>query len=81
MAARLVGNTALLKPIADAGRLRTGWTIRTATDALFALSSLTVYEDLVRVRGWSQRQYERRIVEMTRAIVITDPEVPVRSSD
>ena len=72
MAARLEGSHAFLEPIEASGRLRAGWTIQTATDALFALTSLTTYDDLVRARGWAQADYEQRLVMMAKQLVLVD---------
>lgn len=60
----------VVKDVADAGRLAEGFTVRTATDVLFTLLGFTVYEDLVRGSGWTQKRYENFVVLASRQIVI-----------
>lgn len=57
--------------VETAGRLRPQWTTQTAADAIFALTSLTVYEDLVRERGWSPERYVDQLASIARHTFIT----------
>jgi len=71
MAGRVTDIRCTVQPVEAAGRLRPQWTTKTATDAIFALISLTVYEDLVRERGWSPRRYVDQLVSIARHTFIT----------
>ena len=64
MAGRINTIRGFVQPLADAGRLRPQWNAVTASDAIFALISLTVYEDLVKERGWSRRRYADHVVSI-----------------
>lgn len=44
-----------------AGGLGDGWDVQTATDWIWARTHLTQYAHLVSERGWSQREFARRI--------------------
>jgi AcrR family transcriptional regulator len=58
---------------ARAGRLREGWTVGQATDALWSFAAPRLYGDLVLERGWSQRRLEKLMVELAHVFI-----VPVR---
>jgi AcrR family transcriptional regulator len=58
---------------ARAGRLREGWTVGQATDALWSFAAPRLYGDLVLERGWSQGRLEKLMVELAHVFV-----VPVR---
>ena len=66
MADRLTAILGAVRPVAEAGLLCGEWDTDTASDAIFALTSLTVYEDLVRERGWPHRRYVARLVGIAR---------------
>jgi AcrR family transcriptional regulator len=71
MAGRLAGIRSAVQLVEAAGRLRPQWTTQTATDAIFALTSLTVYEDLVRDRGWPPDRYVDQLACIARHTFIT----------
>jgi AcrR family transcriptional regulator len=50
--------------------LRPGLDIDTATDLLWALSSIPLWEELVLQRGWSAERYEQHIAELLIAALI-----------
>jgi len=70
MTRRLASMKGAIQAVAGAGRLAPGWTVRAATDAVFALSSVTIYEDLVRARGWSARRYATFVRDSIQRLVI-----------
>jgi AcrR family transcriptional regulator len=83
MADRLTSIRRFVQPVEAAGRLRPQWTTRTATDAIFALISLTVYEDLVRERGWPPDRYVDQLASIARHTFVTPdddnhPRAPTR---
>ena len=71
MAGRLAGIRGAVQLVEAAGRLSPQWTTQTATDAIFALISLTVYEDLVRERGWPPDRYVDQLACIARHTFIT----------
>lgn len=74
MADRLTGIRRAVHRVETAGRLRPQWTTQTAADATFALISLTVYEDLVRERGWPPERYVNQLASIARHTFITPDE-------
>lgn len=52
--------------------LRPGLDAATATDLLWALTSIPLWEELVLQRGWSARRYERHVADLLIAALI-DP--------
>ena len=48
------------------GVLKTEWDVDTATDTLWAVASLQVWEQLVIDRGWSTEQYEQYLRQLLR---------------
>jgi TetR/AcrR family transcriptional regulator of autoinduction and epiphytic fitness len=68
---RLAGIRRGVRQVEAAGRLRPQWTTQTAADAIFALTSLTVYEDLVRERGWPPERYVNQLASIARRTFIT----------
>lgn len=44
--------------------LRAGLTIDTATDLLWALTSIALWEELVLQRGWSAKRYQQHVAEL-----------------
>ena len=61
-----------VQAVADAGRLAPGMTVKSATDIVYTLMGFTIYEDLVRERGWSQRRYEEFAVRAIRQAIVAD---------
>lgn len=54
---RLAGQGRFVKMLADRGALRPGLSAEVATDLLWTLSSLAVYDLLVLDRGWTDERY------------------------
>lgn len=52
--------------------LRPGLDVETATDLLWALTSIPLWEELVLQRGWSAKRYERHVADLLIAALI-DP--------
>jgi AcrR family transcriptional regulator len=73
---RLDAMREVVKGVADVGALREGWTVRTAADVVFALHGPTLYEDLVRERGWSQKRYADFIDDSVRRLLVTADHLP-----
>lgn len=68
--ARLQAMRGAVQSVADAGLLAEGLSVRAATDIVYTLMGFTVFEDLVRERGWSQRRYEDFVVRAVRATLV-----------
>lgn len=58
------GCRAIVAQLAREGTLKRGLGPGIAADLLWTLSSLRMWEDLVLLRGWSARQYERRLGDL-----------------
>lgn len=60
------------------GVLAPGWEVDDATDVLWALTSIQVWEQLVSDRGWSQHRYERHLGVVVRRTFLqaSDPLQP-----
>ena len=56
-----------------AGRLADGWTVRSASDWVWARSHLATWQHLVGERGWSPTEYAERAVRSILAEVVTPP--------
>ncbi len=54
---------------AKTGRLRAGWTVDQATDALWALAAPRLHADLVIECGWSQSRLEKLMTELARVFI------------
>jgi len=67
LALRLEGCRELVRRIKGEGQLRPGLDLSDAADLLWTITSLRAWEDLVLLRGWSARQYQKRIT----ALVLT----------
>jgi AcrR family transcriptional regulator len=70
MAGRLAAIRHTVNAVAGAGRLAEGWSVRSATDAVFALSGVGLYEDLVRDRGWSVRRYATFLRDTVERLIV-----------
>ena len=46
------------------GGLRPTLTMAEATDLLYVITSLRMWEDLVRVRGWTADEYQERVTRL-----------------
>jgi len=71
-ARRLASMRGAIQAVADVGRLAPGWTVRSATDVIYAVAGITVYQDLVRERGWSVRRYAGFVQQTIRRLVIAE---------
>jgi len=73
LAYRLEGCKALVGRIKDEGKLRPGLDASNAADLLWSITSLRVWEDLVLLRGWNARQYQKRITALVLSSLTTFP--------
>lgn len=79
LSSRLEGCRAMVLRLQAEGSLRPGLTPSVATDLLWTLTSLRMWEDLVLERGWSPAQYQRHITKMVvESLTISD--IRVRDS-
>lgn len=67
---RLRNMEAVLQRLADEGRLADGWTVRAATDAVWALGLPSMWQALGVERGWTVDAYERFLVETTERLFV-----------
>jgi AcrR family transcriptional regulator len=56
--------------------LRPGLDVDTATDLLWALTSIPLWEELVLQRGWSAKRYERHVAELLIAGLVDPRKIP-----
>jgi AcrR family transcriptional regulator len=68
---RLTRCTAVMRRAGREGLLAQGWTPDRAGELLWAITSLHTWEDLVIVRGWSDRRYTRHILSVLERGIIT----------
>ncbi len=61
---RLEGCGEIVARLQREGSLKKGLDAQTATDLLWSITSLRMWEDLVLDRGWSPQQYEKRVTEL-----------------
>ncbi len=61
--------------------LRPGLDVPTATDLLWALTSIPLWEELVLQRGWSAKRYERHVADLLIAALIDPTKIPLPSAD
>lgn len=71
MRRRLEGNRKVIGRLSAEGRLRPGIDPGVAADLSWTLTSLRVWEDLVRERGWSAARYERTVFAILAAALTT----------
>lgn len=69
---RLRGCREIVARLKRDGTLRTGLSPDIATDLLWTLTSLRTWEDLVLLRGWSSGEYEARLGEVLRALLVKE---------
>jgi hypothetical protein len=74
LAHRLEGCRALVERIKEEGRLRPGLDLSDAADLLWSMTSLRAWEDLVLLRGWTARQYQKRITALALASLTNLPQ-------
>ena len=60
---RLVGQGRFVGMLGERGALRKGVSVEQATDALWTLTSITVFDMLVTTRSWSVDRYEEWLAE------------------
>jgi hypothetical protein len=70
MARRRRGFGSVVARLAKEGALTDRLTEEEATDLLFALMSIRVWEDLVVVRGWSKKRYARHMKRVARRALV-----------
>ncbi len=70
---RLRGARAIAARIEAEGALRPGLDLDTATDLIWTLLSLRMWEDMVVIRGWSAERYAREIAALIRRAVLARP--------
>jgi AcrR family transcriptional regulator len=66
------GFTLMVKGLQAAGRLRPGWTVRTAADWILALTGFGLWEQLVVDAGWKPADHIERIIATLRQTLIAD---------
>jgi AcrR family transcriptional regulator len=71
---RLEGCREVVGRLQKEGSLRKGLDAATATDLLWTITSLRMWEDLVLSREWSPQQYEKRITALLRSALLGDSE-------
>jgi AcrR family transcriptional regulator len=70
MADRYAGQRRLVERLAVEGVLAPGWSPEAATDLLWTLTSIRVWEDLLVERGWSKQRYVRHLRAVLRAALV-----------
>jgi AcrR family transcriptional regulator len=79
LSSRLEGCRAIVAQLARESALRPGLGPDVASDLLWTLSSLRMWEDLVLLRGWSAREYEQRLGDLlVNVLMHHGPETPRR---
>ncbi len=69
-AQQLARQSELLASLAEKGALKPGFSVATATEIHWALSSPEVYRLLVRERGWSLKRYEHWLAESASTLLL-----------
>ena len=70
---RYAGCKAIVKQLAKEGSLRPDLSVTVATDLLWAITSLRMWEDLVLQRKWKPAEYEERITDLLLRTLTTQP--------
>ena len=70
MAGRYAGHRRLVERLAQEGALAAGWSVEAATDLVWTLTSVRVWEDLVVARGWSKQRYVRHLRTVLRRALV-----------
>jgi AcrR family transcriptional regulator len=63
-ARRLETCRTIIERLRREGELRPTLTMEEATDLLYVITSLRMWEDLVRVRGWTADEYQERVTRL-----------------
>jgi AcrR family transcriptional regulator len=69
---RLEGCREIVGRLQQEGSLKQGLDAQTATDLLWSITSLRMWEDLVLDRGWSPQQYEKRITALLQSALLKE---------
>ncbi len=69
---RLNGSQAVVTRLQAENALRDGLDIATATDLLWSITSLRMWEDLVVLRGWSAEKYQEHINRMLSVLLLKE---------
>jgi AcrR family transcriptional regulator len=72
MAHRRAGFRSIVRRLAAERRLRSDVSLEDATDLLFAILSVGVWDDLVVMRGWSRRRYARLMKQLLGRALLRD---------
>jgi AcrR family transcriptional regulator len=70
LAARLDGCRAIVEHLQRDGALRPGVDAAVASDLLWTLTSLRMWEDLVLLRGWTAAEYEERLTDLLCRVLV-----------
>ncbi len=70
MAKRYAAQRRLAERLAEEGRLAAGWSVEAATDLVWTLTSIRVWEDLVIERGWSKQRYVGHVTDVLRGALV-----------
>jgi AcrR family transcriptional regulator len=62
----------IVSRLADEGRLAPGWSRQAASDLLWAMTSVRVWEDLVIRRGWSTAGFRRHLRHVLERALLAD---------
>jgi len=69
---RLEGCREIVGRLQQEGSLKKGLDAQAATDLLWSITSLRMWEDLVLDRGWTPQQYEKRITALLQSALLED---------
>lgn len=69
---RLDGCRAMIARLVQEGRLRTELSANVATDLLWTLTSMRMWEDLVVLRGWRPAQYVEHVYAVIVRLLVSD---------
>jgi AcrR family transcriptional regulator len=67
---RRAAHRAIIARIAAEGDLASGWTVDTAADLFYAVTLPSPWRELTGARGWSAKQYARRLSQLLRRALI-----------
>jgi AcrR family transcriptional regulator len=72
LASRLKGCRAIVARLEQEGSLRPALPPQVAAELLWTITSLRTWEDLVRIRRWTPRQYEERLIDLLRRALVAE---------
>jgi AcrR family transcriptional regulator len=67
---RRAAHRAVIARIAAEGDLASGWTAETAADLFYAITLPTPWREVTSTRGWSAKQYAKRMSQLLRRALI-----------